>query len=327
MLYHLLCAPAREARKTTLECRPLEGREVPAVLAAFVAGSLVVTGDAGSNTIEVSRDVDGNILVNGGAVPVVGGTPTVANTTRITIHGKAGNDTLNLNEANGALPPAVMHGGAGDDVMNGGSGADTFFGGAGKDSVLGRRGDDRAFLGAGADVFVWNPGDGSDTIDGGAGRDEMLFNGAGAAENVDIRAEGNRVRFFRDVAAITMLTDDVELITFNALGGADNVVVHNLAGTDLTDVRVNLGTAVGSTAGDGKADVVTVEGTDRADRITVASNAADEVVVSGLRARVTVTGSEAANDTLAVLALGGNDTINSAGLAAGLIQFVPDLGT
>src|ERR687888_539231 len=59
----------------------LEGREVPAVVAMFspAAGILTVFGDAADNTITVSRDAAGKILVNGGAVPVLGGTATVAN--------------------------------------------------------------------------------------------------------------------------------------------------------------------------------------------------------------------------------------------------------
>ena len=35
-----------------------------------------------------------NILVNGGAVAVMGGTPTVANTSLIQVFGTGGNDTI-----------------------------------------------------------------------------------------------------------------------------------------------------------------------------------------------------------------------------------------
>ena len=61
----------------------LEGREMPAVFALFnpaAGGNLTVFGDAQDNAITVSRDAAGSILVNGGAVAVQGGTPTVANT-------------------------------------------------------------------------------------------------------------------------------------------------------------------------------------------------------------------------------------------------------
>ena len=83
-----------------------------ATTASFSGGILTVFGDAGSNTITISRDAAGKILVNGGAVAVTGGTPTVANTSLIQVFGQAGNDTIGLNEANGALPRANLSGGA-----------------------------------------------------------------------------------------------------------------------------------------------------------------------------------------------------------------------
>ncbi len=90
-------------------------------------------------------------------------------------------------------------------------------------------------MGAGNDTFVWNPGDDNDTLEGQAGFDTMLFNGANIAENIDISANGGRVTFFRNVANVVMDSNDVESIDFNALGGADNIVVNDLSGTDLTD--------------------------------------------------------------------------------------------
>jgi hypothetical protein len=45
----------------------------------------------------LSRDAAGKILVNGGAVPVLGGTPTVANTSLMQVFGQGGNDTITLN--------------------------------------------------------------------------------------------------------------------------------------------------------------------------------------------------------------------------------------
>ena len=65
-----------------------------------------------------------------------------------------------------------------------------------------------AYLGSGDDTFVWDPGDGSDIVEGQAGRDTMLFNGAAAAEHVDLSANGRRLRFFRDVGNITMDTNE-----------------------------------------------------------------------------------------------------------------------
>ena len=58
-----------------------------------------------------------------------------------------------------------------------------------------------------------------------------MFNGANVGENIDISANGGRVRFSRDVGNITMDLNGVEHIQLNALGGADTVTVNDLTGT------------------------------------------------------------------------------------------------
>src|SRR5262249_51647934 len=80
---------------------------VPAVTASFnpTTGQLTVLGDALDNTIVVSRDVAGTILVNGGAVPVRGGTATGAHTALLQGFGQAGNGPISLKEGQCA-PPA-----------------------------------------------------------------------------------------------------------------------------------------------------------------------------------------------------------------------------
>ena len=75
------------------------------------SGLLSVFGDNLDNTILVSRDAAGSIFINGGAVPITGGNPTVANTTMIQVFGQGGNDTISLDESNGALPAAQLFGG------------------------------------------------------------------------------------------------------------------------------------------------------------------------------------------------------------------------
>src|SRR5262245_58581723 len=59
----------------------LDERVLPAVTATFLPGAstLTIFGDALDNTITVSRDAAGKILVNGGAVKLLGGPPHVAN--------------------------------------------------------------------------------------------------------------------------------------------------------------------------------------------------------------------------------------------------------
>ena len=383
-----------------------------AITASFFpgAGLLSVFGDTLNNTITISRDAAGNILVNGGAVAIDGGQPTVANTGEIQVFGQGGDDTITLDESNGALPAADLFGGAGNDVLTGGSGNDQLFGQAGNDILLGKGGDDLLFGGAGNDVLtggtgndqvfgeagndrmIWNPGDGSDLFEGGDGIDtaevnggngaetftitangtrvrfdrvdpgpvlprhrhhreprpqrqwrrrrhhrrkrprqphpahhrrrrrqrhdhrrrrqrhadrrrrqrrhhrrprqrhglarrrrrhvrlepgrrqrhrsrarpastRCVFNGANVNENIDISANGSRVRFIRDVANITMDLNGIERIQFNALGGADNITVNDLTGTDVTQVAIDLAAPPGSGTGDGQADTVTVNGT------------------------------------------------------------------
>jgi hypothetical protein len=86
-----------------------------AVTATFAGGTLSVFGDGASNTIDITRCAAGRILVNGGAVTVRGGTATVTNTALGPGLRPGGNDTLTLDEANGALPRARPFGGP-DDV-------------------------------------------------------------------------------------------------------------------------------------------------------------------------------------------------------------------
>src|SRR5829696_2601132 len=108
----------------------------------------------------------------------------------------------------GAVSPTVTVTGNPDlseaDLIIAGGGNDTIVAGDGNDTVQGAQGNDTAFLGAGNDIFIWNPGEGSDVVEGQQGLDTLLFNGANVAENIDISANGERSRFFRDVANITM---------------------------------------------------------------------------------------------------------------------------
>ena len=89
----------------------------------------------------------------------------------------------------------------------------------------------------------------------------MQFNGANIAENIDLTANGERVLFFRNVAVVTMDLNDVERIDFTADGGADNVVVNDLSGTDVAEINTDLAAAPGSGSGDDQPDSVMVIGT------------------------------------------------------------------
>src|SRR5262245_31775846 len=144
-------------------------------------GLLTATGDNLANTITVSRDAAGAILINGGAVPIMGGTPSVPNPTQIQLS-RRGGTAVNAASGNSTVPVTIDVGG-GDATMTGGGGADVLYGGAGNDIVTGGRGNDAAFLGAGNDRFIWNPGDGSDVVEGQSGFDTLEFNGSNVGEH------------------------------------------------------------------------------------------------------------------------------------------------
>ncbi len=453
---------------TALSAGVIAGSSVPAnaaTTATFSAGTLAVSGDSLNNTITISRDAAGKILVNGGAVAVIGGAPTVANTSLIQVFGQGGQDAISLSEVNGALPRANLFGGADNDVLTGGSGGDQLFGQTGNDTLLGKggadllfgggendtltggdaddqvfgqggsdrmvwnpgddtdlneggeatdtvevnggggaeqftttangtrvrfdrltpapfaidigtsenlvlnanggedrfsatgnlvglivitvdggagndtllgsngadlllggdgtdfadgqQGNDVALLGAGDDSFQWDPGDGSDVIEGQDGIDGLVFNGSNIGENMEVSANGARVRFTRDIAAITMDLNDVESIVAKTLGGADNVVVNDLSGTDVTSVVSDL--AVTGGGDDAQPDNVTTNGTNGDDLVKV-TGAGPNAQVSGLPAVVSVAGASAATDRLTVNALAGDDVIDASEVAADAVQ-------
>jgi Ca2+-binding RTX toxin-like protein len=244
----------------------------------------------------------------------------------IDVDARPGDDLVRIDDSNGRATENVattLDGGAGDDTVAGGAGAETLQGGSGNDVIDGNGGADIALMGAGDDTFVWDPGDGSDVVEGQDGADTMRFNGAGGGEQVDLSANGNRLRFFRTQGTITMDTAGVERVDFNALGGADLATVNDLSGTDVGDVRIDLAATLGGVTGDGQNDRVVVNATNGDDVIDVRGDVA-AVKVSGLSAAVTALHSEAANDRLELNTLGGTDTVDSAGLAAGTIQLLVD---
>jgi Ca2+-binding RTX toxin-like protein len=264
------------------------------------AGVLSVFDDNIGHTIVTSRDAAGNILVNGGAVAVAGGRPTVANTGIIQVFGQGGNDTISLDETNGALPAAQLFGGAGNDTLIGGSGNDQLFGGAGNDTLegkggndllfggdgndtlIGGTGDDEMFGGAGNDRMIWNPGEGTDLMEGGDGTDTAEVNGGNGAETFTLTANGTRVRFDRITPAPFSLD----------IGTTENFVLNMNGGDDVF------------TAGNGLASLInlTVDGGDGNDTITGGDG--NDTLIGG-NGNDVITGGRG-NDTL--LGGSGDDT-------------------
>jgi hypothetical protein len=134
----------------------------------------------------------------------------------------------------------------------------------------------------------------------------MLFNGANVGEILTVSPNGGRVLFTRNIATVVMDLNAVENLEFNALGGADNFTVNNLAGTDLTGITVNLASTPGGSTGDAQPDVITVNGTNNPDNISLTADAG-AVQVSGLPSIVRITTPEVALDSLIVNGLGGAD--------------------
>ena len=309
----------------------LSGTDVTSVnvdLAATLGGasgdgetdSVVVDGANGDDTINVGGDASG-VAVSGLAslVAIQHQEPN----DELDVDGLGGNDAISAAALAAQAITLTLDGGTGDDTIAGARGVESAFGGEGNDTIDGNGGNDAAFLGAGDDTFVWDPGDGSDTIEGEDGVDRMLFNGANVAEKIELSANGNRLRFTRDVAGITMDTNGVERVDFNALGGADLVTVNDLSGTDVGGVNVDLAGTLGGATGDGQPDRVVVNATNNDDTIKVSGDAT-EVTAKGLAPLVAIFHPEAANDRLEINTLAGSDTVDSDGLAAGAIQLFVD---
>ena len=105
------------------------------------------------------------------------------------------------------------------------------------------------------------------------------------------------MRFTRDVASITMDLNDVELIRFKALGGADNIVIDDLSGTDATVAGVHVDLAGGAGGGDGAVDRVTVNGAAGNEIITVFASAGI-IGVNGASAPVAIFNAESGDQLI-----------------------------
>src|SRR5215216_2765701 len=247
---------------------------------------------------------------------------------RLTVHARGGDDLVRIDDANGVFTdtiPTTLDGEGGNDDLARGSGAERLLGGDGNDSADGNGGDDLALLGAGDDSFVWDPGDGSDTVEGQDGTDTMPFNGANGGEQVDLSANGRRLRFFRTQGNITMDTAGIEIVDFNALGGADAMTVNDLTGTDVKVVNSDLAGTLGGNAGDRQIDSVLVNGTNGNDAVEAADRGTS-VAVTGLPATMNITNTDPANDALTINGRNGDDILDAAQLAADSMVLTLDGG-
>jgi Ca2+-binding RTX toxin-like protein len=274
-------------------------------------------GSSGNDIINVSANGQDVLLTDDTGADLT----DVSGVENLVIDGAAGDDRIDASALPAGLTQLTIDGGSGNDTIIGSQGDDILLGGSGDDVIVGGRGSDLLFGGSGDDVFIWNPGDGSDVVDGGSGFDTLDFRGANVSEHVTISANGSHATFFRDIANITMDLDSVERIQFEALGGADNIVVDNLAGTDVKQVATDLAGTLGGSDGDGAADTVTVNGSSGNDTINITASGS-LVTVSGLSAQVTIDHADS-GDNLVINGGAGNDTIDASALPAGSIGLAP----
>jgi Ca2+-binding RTX toxin-like protein len=294
----------------TIAVGDLTGTNVTLVAIDLAATPGSAQGDGQPDTVTLNGtagDDQINVVASGSGVAVTG----LAE--QVTVDGMDAADQLTIN------------GGAGNDTITGGNGNDMLIGGSGNDVINGGHGNDIAFLGSGNDTFIWNPGDASDVVEGQGGIDTLTFNGSNLNENIDISANGARVRLTRDLGNVTMDLNSVEHIHVAALGGADLITVNDLTGTGTKQVAIDLAAMPGTTTGDNQPDTVIVNDTAGNDHVSVVSSGAS-VIVNGLSAQVTINGAEPGNDSLTINGLGGNDTINASALKASQINLVIDGG-
>jgi Ca2+-binding RTX toxin-like protein len=167
--------------------------------------TLVVVGTAGDDSISVKRNAAGKIVINNGAVAILGTKPTVDTTSVLEVFGQAGNDDISLDESNGALPSGVVSGGDGTDsvTIEGSPASESYFlanNGVGiarvgrntpspffddldttENLTVNMKGGDDVFAGQNGVSFLHltvDGGAGNDTILGGDG-DDLLIGGTG----------------------------------------------------------------------------------------------------------------------------------------------------
>jgi Ca2+-binding RTX toxin-like protein len=180
----LMSRTSRPRRTRPTYYETLEGRCVPTVTATFFGGVLSVIGDDVRNTIAVRTAFDGRVFVKNGAadVPIVGWQPTSSNVFSLVVQGKAGDDEINLMEANLPYATVSVYGDAGRDTLIGSnfSRPESFYGGGGDDYIFALGGNDFIDGGGGNDSLSGGTGDdtieggdGNDTVDGGFGNDTL----------------------------------------------------------------------------------------------------------------------------------------------------------
>jgi Ca2+-binding RTX toxin-like protein len=115
--------------------------------------------------------------------------------------------------------------------------------------------------------------------------------------------------FTRDVASVLMDLNDVEHVDYRALGGADQMTVNALVGTDVTQVSLRLAGTVGGVTGDALIDQVVVNGGAGVDALAVDPSVAGTVLATSNATLITISTLEPANDNVTLNGGDGSDTL------------------
>jgi Ca2+-binding RTX toxin-like protein len=293
--------------------RDLAGTGVTGVVVdvgtADLKGDLVTIAGTPSADVIRSRAISTLHEITGlpAVVSILGAEPG----DKLTILGRDGDDQIDAQQMNKDKLQPFLEGGPGKDFLLGSPGQDVITGGVG---------DDVAILRDGLDTFTWQPGDGSDIVEGGNGTDFLRMNGSGANERFDVKAIGGRTLVNRDIANVRMDLGDVERLDIMPATGADTMRVEDLSGTDTEVVSFELAPFRGTTASDGAADSVLVQGTNGTDAISVNAGG-QQVRTTGTPAAVEVTRADPAVDTLHIDTRLGNDLVSVMPQVHNLIKF------
>lgn len=173
---------SQSERHCSLNVETLEGRELPAVVAAVnVAGFINIASDSTPSWVEVKYTSGGKVRVhdydNGfnKDFPMAG----LLGAKVLIFQGGAGKDYFK----NLTFVPCSLYGKGGDDTLIGGAGCDYLNGGAGNDLLYGGAGNDNLFGSTGIDKLYGQSG--NDFLDAGTVL-EPAYGGAG--ENFDAYA-------------------------------------------------------------------------------------------------------------------------------------------
>jgi Ca2+-binding RTX toxin-like protein len=294
---------------------------IDASLAGQIA-TLSVDGGIGIDTVVARGTAAADQLLAAASTPFVSvagvALVDVLTTETLRLDGLGNDDTFSATGNLAALFTLTIDAGDGNDTILAGNGADLLLGGAGNDFIDGNQGADVVLAGSGNDVFQWDPGDGNDVVEGQSDLDTLLFNGSAGMENFALSPNGGRLLLTRNLGSIVMDIDDVEQVEINAFGSIDNIVVNELAATDVDQIALHLAGTLGGSTGDGMGDTVSIVGGAGVDRI-VAGTAGGALSLSHGLIGITIDTFEPTLDNLSLAGGDGADTLTIDASLAGQV--------